>query len=342
MTPLSLETGTLYAELLDRARARRAAHSVASAPGTFAEKTVKGRRYLYFQYSEPGRGHRQLYLGPASPALESLIERFRSGRADLNRERKTDELLVAQLRAGGAAVPDPASARVIEAFADAGAFTGDAALVGTHAFLAIGTMLGVRWTGTGAATQDIDLAAVRIAIGSPRPEVPDALARLEMGFLPIPQLDSRKPSTSFMIRGARLRVDLLAPQRKREETNPVFVQHLKAFAQPLRYLDYLLSRREDAVLPYGTGVLVSVPDPARFALHKLVVAEERPASEQTKASKDLLQAGELIRVLAERRPADLREAAEAAEFKKKLKKGIAALRSRDPASAGALERISPP
>ncbi len=34
------------------------------------------------------------------------------------------------------------------------------------------------------------------------------------------------------------------------------------------------------------GVLVNVPAPARFALHKLVVAAMRPAALQAKAAKD--------------------------------------------------------
>lgn len=42
-------------------------------------------------------------------------------------------------------------------------------------------------------------------------------------------------------------------------------------------LDYLMEATIQAALPVGAGILGSVPAPARFALHKLIVAAERPA-----------------------------------------------------------------
>ena len=56
---------------------------------------------------------------------------------------------------------------------------------------------------------------------------------------------------------------------------------------------------------HGAGVLVRVPDPLRFALHKLILAERRRAT--PKARKDLVQAETLIEALIEDRPDDLRD-----------------------------------
>jgi len=61
----------------------------------------------------------------------------------------------------------------------------------------------------------------------------------------------------------------------------------------------------------GAGILVNVPDPARFAFHKLWISGRRPVSEQTKAAKDLRQAGAVLEVLLEDRPTDLPPAWEA-------------------------------
>lgn len=61
----------------------------------------------------------------------------------------------------------------------------------------------------------------------------------------------------------------------------------------------------------GEGVLVNVPDPARFALHKLWLAGRRPVGEQAKAAKDRRQGGSLLEVLLEGRPGDLPVAWEA-------------------------------
>jgi hypothetical protein len=55
----------------------------------------------------------------------------------------------------------------------------------------------------------------------------------------------------------------------------------------------------------GGAVLVTVPAPARYALHKLLVSQTRSAVQQTKAGKDLQQAALLLEVLAEDRPDDL-------------------------------------
>src|SRR5207253_10931745 len=68
---------------------------------------------------------------------------------------------------------------------------------------------------------------------------------------------------------------------------------------------YLLEESQPAAVVDGGGILVSVPHPARFALHKLLVARSRPPSLQTKSDKDVRQAAQLIDVLARDRAGDL-------------------------------------
>ena len=76
------------------------------------------------------------------------------------------------------------------------------------------------------------------------------------------------------------------------------------------------------------GVLVNVPNPARFAIHKLIVSQRRPVATQTKSNKDVMQASQVIAVLLERRPGDLWLALDAAadypsnKFMKELRAGI--------------------
>ncbi|HAF96477.1 MAG TPA: hypothetical protein DCG50_10595 [Elusimicrobia bacterium] len=59
------------------------------------------------------------------------------------------------------------------------------------------------------------------------------------------------------------------------------------------------------------GILVSLPNPARFAFHKLIISRERAAAMQAKVQKDLAQAAALFSVLAEDRPGDILLAYEA-------------------------------
>lgn len=73
----------------------------------------------------------------------------------------------------------------------------------------------------------------------------------------------------------------------------------------------ILAEPARAAAIYRDGVLVQVPRPERFAIHKLIVADRRrEGRDSLKAEKDRLQAGYLINVLASDRPEDLREAIE--------------------------------
>ena len=105
-------------------------------------------------------------------------------------------------------------------------------------------------------------------------------------------------------------VEFLTPAfGEREETRPL--QALGVHAQSLHYLNYLLSEPIRAAVPYRNGVLVQIPRPERFAIHKLIVADRRSGGPNSlKAIKDRNQATFLIEALAQDRPDDLREAYE--------------------------------
>jgi hypothetical protein len=337
--PLPLETQTLYAELLEHLLAMRADHSIGRVAGSLAEKTIKGDKYLYWQASQPGGRTKQFYLGRKTPTLDRFIHRLLDARMELAPDLARIQTLAAQLRAGGANVTDGASARVVRALAESGVFDGGGVLVGTHAFAVLGNLLGVRWGSASLRTQDVDLASTRdrdidVAVPDTKADVPSVLESLDMGFLPVPPLDRKQPSTSFKVRGQSLRVDLLCPKRGKTD-RPVFVERFNAAAQPLAYLEYLLETPEKALLIDGGAALVNVPAPARFAFHKLVVAPRRPATFHTKAEKDVMQASEVLRELIERRPGDLRLAwddlrARGKGWESAVVRGLALLRRRDP------------
>ncbi len=343
---LAAEVSTLYAELLEQLTVFEARRSIGQAAGSFVTKSIKGQIYYYFQHSPPGGALKQTYLGRKSPELDQLAGRFLSERSDAEADRASVERLCALLRVGGAATTDAASARVIGALADAAVFRLGGVLVGTHAFIAIGNMLGVRFTDGLLRTDDVDVAgeqALSVAVPDLKADVPVVLQSLEMGFLPVPGLSPKEPATSFKVRGRSLRVDLLTPATKRTK-GPVFIQRFGAAAEPLRYLDYLLEDTQNAAVIDGGGVLVQVPQPARFALHKLLVARSRPAVFQTKGDKDLRQAAFLIDVLSEDRPGDLGLALEALltrgrDWKKAFDEGLALLIKRAPDAANRLRTL---
>ena len=67
--------------------------------------------------------------------------------------------------------------RVLRALADAGVFHTGGVLVGTHAFIVFGNLLGVRWASS-LRTQDVDIAAdpkLDIAVPGMSADLPSAL-----------------------------------------------------------------------------------------------------------------------------------------------------------------------
>lgn len=345
---LPIEIQTLYGELLERLVALEARRAIGHVQGSFVAKRIKGKEYYYFQYLEPGGKKRQLYVGRADDILRRVVSRYRESREEIASERESIQRLCTLLRAGGALSTDTASARVLRALADAGVFHLGGVLVGTQAFIVIGNLLGVRWEGTGLRTQDIDITAersVRVAIGDlPETTVPSALESLEMGFVPVPGLDPDRASTSFKVRGQGLRVDLLTPARRPDESRPVRIPRFQMAAQPLRFLDFAMEDPIRAAVIDGDGVLVNVPRPAVFALHKLLTASERPVATHVKRDKDVLQAGQVLSFLLEERPGDVRLAWEAlaargANWVKLARRGLELLAVHDEGLAARIREV---
>lgn len=339
MRSLPLETQTLYAELLEHLIAVESARSVGRLGGTVTEKHIRGETYLYWQASVPGGKVKQFYLGPKSRDLtktvEGIVRKQQGAAPDITRARR----LVAQLRVGGINKTDSASGRVIRSLADAGVFHAGAVLVGTHAFVALGNLLGVSWESGSLRTQDVDLATspeadIDVAVPEIEADIPSILESLAMGFLPVPPLNPKRPSTSFKVRGQSLRVDLLAPRIGKSEA-PIPIPRFKAAAEPLDFLGYILESPERAAVIDGDGTLVNVPAPARFGLHKLVVSTLRTATFQTKAEKDVLQAIQVLDAVVELRAGDIALAWEAIAQRGKrwvavARRGLARLRARAP------------
>jgi len=80
--------------------------------------------------------------------------------------------------------------------------------------------------------------------------------------------------------------------------------------------DYLLADAIRAAVLWDGGILVNVPQPERYAVHKLIVAEPRTESAIAKRQKDLHQASSLFDALAEHRAHDL-----AAAWKESYERG---------------------
>ena len=304
---------TLYAELLDQSIQTAANEAINGAlKGSFISKEIKGRTYWYLQRSHGEKKH-QTYLGPESPSLSRWIEQAKGKAGEIEIDRK-NLVRISRMLVSGGATSEPASVlKALRLLSDSRVFQLGGVLIGTLAFRAYANLLGVRFERSTLQTQDLDIAqeptiGIALARETSAINLEDLIEASGMKLHPVPPLDPKRPSTSFKVRGRDLRIDFLTPMRGPESSEPVFLPAFRLSAQPLRHLEYLLEPVTQAVVLGNDPVLVNLPDPARFALHKLWTSTRRIPAFQTKAKKDIIQAEQLIEVLLEDRPNDLRDA----------------------------------
>lgn len=306
-TELSLSAQTAYAQLFDAASAAELSRSVANLAGSFAQKTVKGRVYWYFQHTDLTGVLRQIYVGPDTPEVRKLVE--------LRANAPGADALRGLARSAIALGCQPLLARhfrVIRRLLDHGFFKAGGVLVGTHAFLAYGNLLGVSW-GDVSRTQDVDFARAGKSVSIALPtnievDVHRAIESLEMGFLPISGLAGKAGASYLNPKEPDFRLDFLMPRHRGGDT-PIEHPKLHVTMQPLRFIEYSLENIVQVALfcAEGAGV-VNVPHPARYALHKLLIYGERSASFTQKTNKDLAQATALLGWFKIYRPWEVEEA----------------------------------
>ena len=275
---------------------------------SFKSKSINGKKYWYL-YISLGSSRREHYLGEESIELRDRIEDEKAAWEANEDDRELRKRLVGSLIAGGMTPTTRDEGKLLSLLERSGLFLAGAVLVGTMAFKAYANMLGVKWASQ-LATQDIDIAADnRYTVALPRPKKSINLGQVildsGMGFFEVPALSRKQPSTSYKIRGHDFQVDVLTPMRGRESQRPVSLDEFHTFAKPLRFLDYVLEDIQPAVLLYEHGIMINVPAPARFAIHKCIVSQKRPAAFAAKSRKDLRQAEQVFQELLVLRRGDL-------------------------------------
>jgi hypothetical protein len=277
---------TLFTDLMQQ---------VATAPpaGSVYARSLEGTDYLYAKIAV-GSDRVDRFLGrKGDAAAEALAETMRRGMA-LAKDRRS---LVAMLKRGGLAGPDRALGAALDAIAHAGLFRDGAVLVGTAAYMMFEPHVGARLPAPTLMTGDLDLAAASLVLSADPPETMQAiLRRADPSYEAVMQLDPRRPPSRFRNAAGYL-VDLVTPTRYRDDANPVALPALEAGAAPLQHLAWLIADPLATVALWGSGVPVTIPQPARFAVHKLILAQRRDAGDRIKRRKDLDQAAALIAAL---------------------------------------------
>ena len=308
-TDLSPAAQTNFAELLEQAQAAAFDRSVRDLPGSFNRKTVKGRDYWYWQVRDLTGVNRQVYLGPDDERLARLIRLHAEG----GRSAASDIApLAGACVALGCMTVIQQHFAVINRMAEHGFFRAGGVLIGTHAFIAMANMLGVRWT-SGWRTSDVDFAHpgrnVSLALAeNANADMHDAITSLEMGLLPQHTL-AAEPSSTYMTARKDIRVDLLTTAGRKDEA--YLYEPLNVSLQPLKFMEFSLEHTTQTVLLAGEqAVVVNIPSPMRYALHKLVIMGEREEAFRTKIGKDAGQVAALVEYGLERSPSALKAAAQ--------------------------------
>lgn len=299
---------TAIAAYIDLLRALRE-DDISQHSGTpFLE--MRGNRGYWYETIRIGTTVRKRYIGEDTPETADLIARSTDLAATRADRAALRTRLVRLLRAEGFLSVDRTTGSLLSAMARTGVFRLGGTIVGTHAFRHYEGELGIAFPLDQAAqTDDLDIAQFERLSLALNDHVDEPLPNLfrDLDFDPVPTLDSRAV-WRWRQSNAETLIEFLTPSFRPEED----IRDLPALgvsAQSLHYLNYLIAEPIKAAALYRSGLLIQIPRPERFAIHKLIVADRRRGGpDQIKSRKDRAQAALLIRTLAEDRPDDLREA----------------------------------
>ncbi|CAN7258436.1 GSU2403 family nucleotidyltransferase fold protein [Rhizobium sp. LjRoot258] len=294
-----------FADLVESAH-EKAFNARFPVKGTFHKLKRGEKEYWYhvMRDSTVTSGRRTSYAGlVGDPDVDALVERHGHEHARHRLQKETASML----RRSGLPAPDPMEGKLTQAFQRAGLFQAGAILVGSVAYQAYGGILGAKLSGDLHRTQDIDLAQDReIALhvghtGQKLEDFQDILKSVDASF-------ARKLNPSYPNAGptryenaSKYKVDLLTAHENsdRDRRAPVAIPIMPGAAlQPLDLMEFLIRNPIRSALLYEDGVAVVVPDPVRYALHKVTIGQmQGPSGEAGKDSKDRMQAAELVRAI---------------------------------------------
>lgn len=300
--PLALHTNV--AELIEQLRFARVRSFGRGA--SFLKRERRGRAYWYVRSPMFNYQRQERYLGAETPELLAAI----SEEQQYDPVEEDRAAVVRGLVTAGLPRPDVRTGRVLATLADAGVFRLRGVVVGTVAFQSYGPLLGVHLPNAAVRTGDLDIAqdyGISVALDDALDEpLLTVLRRAYPDFQASNDPFDPTQASKFTLPDG-FSVDVLTTSRGSGNERKSRLPAMQADATPLRHLDFLLRDAVEAVVLWADGVLVNVPAPARYAVHKLIVSRRRGVA-NPKSRKDLDQATTLIDVLSSDDPFALRAA----------------------------------
>lgn len=328
-----IATQTAFAQLQQTSLQVLSEQSLSNLKGSFSSKAIKGKTYWYYRFRDNAGRDQQIYIGPDSDQICALIKRKKDESARIQLQAVQRQIRIAV--SAGADITPTYHLRLIKQLSDHGFFYAGGILIGSHAFASYANMLGISWADYSIAqTLDVDFAHAgrKLSVALPstiKINTSDAITSLEEGF--IPQLAGiGRGATWTHPTDPDYQIDFLTPQTRKSQ-EPIEDDRLGIVLQPLKFMEFSMENVQQTVLfDRKTAVIVNVPDPARYAVHKLIVYGERHGINQIKAQKDLMQAAALISIMKVDRPLDLYEAwtdamGRGPGWRRRLENGVTAL-----------------
>lgn len=267
--------------------------------------TSKGRQYLVRLHDSRGNGKS---LGPRNEQTEALYHDFVEGKARAGERLKgLSERMERQVRLNRAArlgrLPRVVGSILLRMAAED--LRDDFCVIGTHAIYAYEALAGVRCRMDLLASGDIDL------LYDARRKVSIATAKLAgRGLLGLLQRTDRRFQA---LPGERFRaanndgfmVDLVTPARDMRDPAPITFGQSDLVAVEVPNLHWLVNAPKVSVIAIssdGRPVMMRVPDPRAFALHKAWLCVQ-PDREPLKRPRDQAQAVLVASLVLEYLPA---------------------------------------
>jgi len=139
---------------------------------------------------------------------------------------------------------------------------------------------------TAIKTRDVDFLVPIPSKAKIKTDIPKLLK--DLGFI----INFKGSEGYIQLEHSDLIIEFLVPEKGRASNKPYELPQFGLNAQPLRFLDLLL---RDTIKVHIKGIDVTLPHPANFAIHKLIIFQRR--SKEDKANKDRKAAIDIINAL---------------------------------------------
>lgn len=265
---------SLYSYLLEEALANESITVCPGMHGSFSKETRRNCVYCYWVGRNNGKVTR-IYIGPDNQETTDLVVSFENRKDMAMQAIASMKRTAAAYRGAGGQVIEPPNFKVMAKLANL--FRKGVFVIGSHGFISICNALGIS-----SLTGD-DQKIISLAIPDERLTASDISSKFDKNFFK----DTGIPASS------KTKLHFFTADRGSKQ--PVFFDDLGIAAEPQRYIDYLLGGEPFKGLIIGSyAIPVHLPNPARFAIHKLIISQCADRRFNGGSEKDITEAAVLL------------------------------------------------